>query len=201
MTGPVVDLISPVGGSAVPGRAFSFEVGLSDAGAGVESAEAELIDPLGEVIVVTDLVVTTESITGTVEAGLSMGTHIMKVTATDRAGNVTVADVRIVIESSVLGLSDTYIYPNPFNPDDVEGKVHFQLSRHAAVTIKVYDFAGDYVTTLPRQFYDQPGSYEIAWAGQAAGTDLANGAYLIRIEAHDGSATKGATVKAVIWRE
>jgi len=57
-------------------------------------------------------------------------------------------------------------------------------------------------TVSSRQHFSQAGTFSVPWAGVASdGTPLANGAYLIRLEAHDGSAIKTATVKAVIWKE
>jgi flagellar hook assembly protein FlgD len=68
--------------------------------------------------------------------------------------------------------------------------------------VKVYDFAGDFVTTLVNNQAFEAGSAAVSWAGEAEdGSALANGAYMIRVEAFDGAARQATTVKAVIWRE
>ena len=81
--------------------------------------------------------------------------------------------------------------------------VEFALERYALrLEPAPDDFAGDFVARTAPHPYETGGEYTIPWHGQSAdGTDLGNGAYVIRVEAFDGSARKSATIKAVIWRE
>jgi len=203
MTPPTVVLITPAGGFAEPGESFCFEAHVEDGGAGAGIIEQPvLIGPDGEEIPLTDVEITDGTIRACVEGGLAAGHYTLVVRARDLAGNESVISVPIVVENGVLALTESYLYPNPVNPDDFEALVHFNVSRHAEITAKVYDFAGEYVATIANHEPFPAGAGIVRWAGQAEdGTDLANGAYLIRIEAFDGSATRSATVKAVIWRE
>jgi hypothetical protein len=203
MTPPEVTLITPAGGVTTPSGEFCFEAKLSDSGAGVGSASAVLIDSHGEEIeLASEPVVTDGKITGCVEGGLDMGTYTLLVTATDTAGNSATLELLITVQSATLALSNAHIAPNPFNPSDIAGTIHFNLSRQADITIKAYDFAGEYVGTVVYGKTGVIGANQFPWEGRAPdGTALANGAYLIRVEAYDGSARKAATIKAVIWRE
>ena len=203
MTPPNVVLISPAGGLTEPGKPFCFEVELDDDGAGIASATAVLKGPDGEEIELTSFEIVGNVIRGCVEDGLPMGHYSLVVTATDLTGNTGILSIPIVVESLTLALSEAYLYPNPVNPDDFEAIIHFNLSRHAEITAKVYDFAGDHVATIASHEPYGAGTHgDLRWAGQADdGTDLANGAYVIRLEAFDGSAHKSTTIKAVIWRE
>lgn len=192
---PQVSLIAPADGYTVPGEDFTFQIGIDDAKSGGGTVSWELLDAHGDVVDSGD------GAEGTI-SDLPMGEYTLKVTAADALGNTTVMSLPIHAQSRILGLTETYIYPNPFNPGDIEGMVHFNLSKAADVTIKVYDFAGEFVRTLASGDPMPVGAHSIPWGGQAGdGTDLANGAYMIRVEANDGSTTKGATIKAVIWRE
>jgi len=203
MTAPTVELISPAGGFTEPSESFCFEAQLVDAGSGGATAEVVMMGPDGAEIEITDFEIAGDIISGCVEGGLDMGRYSLVVMAADMTGNTAVVSVPIIVESRTLAMSETYIYPNPVNPDDYEAIIHFNLSRHAEITAKVYDFAGEYVTTIASHEPYAAGVWsDLRWAGQASdGTELANGAYLIRLEAFDGSARKAATIKAVIWRE
>lgn len=201
MEAPTATLLSPAGGQAAPGEGFTFKVKVEDP-AGLADVSAVLRGPDGEVIENIDITIENGMVTGTVPDGLAPGNYTVEVTMTDMVGNTTVVSIPITTDSGLLALTETYVYPNPFDPDDVEAMVHFNLSRKADMTFKVYDFAGEYVGTLDPMSYDHGGSYVVPWAGHAAdGTPLANGAYMIHVQAHDGSATKATTLKAVIWRE
>ena len=192
---PQVSLLAPADGYTAPGEDFTFQVAIEDAKSGGGTVTWELIDAHGEVYAFGD------GAEGTIP-DLPLGEYTLKVIACDALGNETVMSIPIHAQSRVLGLTETYIYPNPFNPGDIEGMVHFNLSKGADITIKVYDFAGEFVRTLASGAPMDAGACNIPWGGQASdGTDLANGAYMIRVEANDGSTTKGATIKAVIWRE
>ena len=102
-----------------------------------------------------------------------------------------------------MTLTEAYGYPNPFNPT-VGGDmaINFAVSKTSDVTIKVYDFAGEYVTTLVSNEQMDPSSPTIMWGGTASdGTKLANGAYIVRVVASDGQRTEEANLKVVIWRD
>ncbi len=202
MTGPEVKLISPPEGSVAPGEDFCVTVGFEDSGSGVADVEVVLVGPKGEEIEpVEEPTVGDDTFTACFE-GVSAGLYSLNVTATDGTGGTTKVSIPLTSQSRTLGLTQTYMWPNPFNPVDLEANVHFNLNRAADVTIKVYDFAGEYVGNVITNAAYEAGTWNVPWAGQASnGRDLANGAYMIRVEAKDASALRGATIKAVIWRE
>jgi len=91
----------------------------------------------------------------------------------------------------------TYAYPNPFSPvrhnllDDV-GHVRFQYNTLANtyVTVKVFDFAMELVTTVVKdKFRAGPGDYAEVWDGRNDyGDAVANGVYFYRVDLEgDGS--------------
>jgi hypothetical protein len=125
------------------------------------------------------------------------------VDVSDRVQNHAVVQVPIRVESKVLGITEGCLLPNPVNPSDGLGaKVHFVLSRPAEVTVKVYDFAGTYVATLANGVAYPAGPVPVDWPCLSADhQELANGAYMIRVEAYDGTGRKATTIKAAIWRE
>jgi len=203
MTPPTATIVSPADGYAPPGRAFTLEVALDDAKSGVGGeGTVLLLDGDGETV--AELTPEDGLYTAHLEDGLDFGTYSIKVNATDGVGNRLNTSLPLMAMNRTLTLEDAYIFPNPYNPNEgYDARIHLLLGRDANVTVKVYDFAGEYVTTLAANERMAAGeNTDIIWSGQAAdGTPLANGAYMIRAEAKDGSTTKGATIKAVIWRE
>ncbi len=73
-------------------------------------------------------------------------------------------------------------YPNPFNPSTI---ISYTLPKQSVVTIKIYDVLGREVKTLLSS--EQPaGVHKIEWNGtNNAGSRVAAGTYIYRIEAGD----------------
>jgi len=91
----------------------------------------------------------------------------------------------------------TYAYPNPFSPKrhnqlGGEGFVRLQynVKADAAVTVKVYDFAMDLVSTVASdKFRPGPGDYNEVWNGKNDyGDEVANGVYFYSVQI-DGDGT------------
>jgi ligand-binding sensor domain-containing protein len=89
------------------------------------------------------------------------------------------------------GNPETYAYPNPFSPQvhnqlGMEGFVRFQyaISRSAYVTVKIYDFGMNLVTTAVKDHYrPSAGSYAEVWNGtNDLGEPVANGVYFYRVD-------------------
>ena len=197
---PSVELVTPAGGQVEPGEQFCFEVAVSDAGAGVDDASVRLVASDGTEIEVTEFALDDETLTGCVEGGLDTGNYTLVVEAGDLAGNTAQINVPITVQAAILAVGDAHLVPNPFNPNEYEADICFNLSRAANVTVTIFDFAGEEVSTFSRDLGAD--SHKLPWnATSGNGVQLANGAYLIRIEAQDGTGTKAATVKAVVWRE
>ncbi len=92
-------------------------------------------------------------------------------------------DVGTVPDTFVLGNN----YPNPFNPVTT---ITYELPEQARVTLTIYNALGQKVRTLVDA--DQnTGRYKVRWDSRSdAGTQVASGTYLYRIEAGDFVATK-----------
>jgi len=95
------------------------------------------------------------------------------------------------------GEKRTYAYPNPFSPkrhNDLNGDGHVRLQYNTKsdtyVTIKVYDFAMDLVTTVcENKFRPGPGDFNEVWNGKNDyNDDVANGAYFYSVTL-DGDGT------------
>ncbi len=201
-TGPTARL---VGLPPVPGETATICVAIEDGGAGVATSgdnapDIQLIGPDGEAVEGVEFAYANGQWCATVEDGLEYGHYSVVVNGADLAGNHAIVTLPLVAQQPTLTVTDGFIYPNPVNPNDYDAVIHLMLGRDAHVTAKVYDFAGDYVTTIANGQFSA-GAVAIPWDGTANGAELGNGAYLIRVEAEDGNSKKGATIKAVIWRE
>jgi len=79
------------------------------------------------------------------------------------------------------------IVPNPFVGST---KVSFAVPVTTKVSLKVYDISGKLVTTLV-DGNQNPGRHSVTWSGtDGAGRTVAQGIYLVRMEAESFSATK-----------
>jgi hypothetical protein len=82
-------------------------------------------------------------------------------------------------------------YPNPFNPTT---SIRFTVPTTDRVRISVYNLLGQQVAQL-MDLQMQPGNYEVNWNGRnSAGTQVASGIYLYRLEAGEFSLTKKMTL-------
>ena len=92
---------------------------------------------------------------------------------------------RAFVSTSLPGEPGTYAYPNPYSParwDYV--RLQYNLTAPAYVSIKVYDFAMDYVATVcDGKYRSLPGDWYETWNGHNAQGDIvANGVYFYRLE-------------------
>jgi hypothetical protein len=91
---------------------------------------------------------------------------------------IQLGDVNVVEVPTEFALGDNY--PNPFNPTTT---FTYSLPEASHVTIQVYDVSGRLVQTLVDAQKDA-GRYDVKWNGQNnAGSMVASGLYLYRIEA------------------
>lgn len=71
-------------------------------------------------------------------------------------------------------------YPNPFNASTV---ISFDVPRSGRVVLSVYDVLGKRVATVADAEYEA-GHYQVTWEAKTdAGSSLASGMYLIRLDA------------------
>jgi hypothetical protein len=71
-----------------------------------------------------------------------------------------------------------------------DADIGFALGRETQVTIRVYDAAGRVVHTVASNQLMSAGSHAIRWDGRASGGRVANGMYLIRVDAFGQKVTK-----------
>jgi flagellar hook assembly protein FlgD len=104
----------------------------------------------------------------------------------DAAGNEGSGQLNDLKVSEQLILDKVMNYPNPFNQTT---NFSYELSREAAVVIRVYTIRGQLVKTLHATAGDsggQVGFNKVSWNGAAEdGRALPNGMYLYFIEARD----------------
>ncbi|TKJ39862.1 hypothetical protein CEE37_11330 [candidate division LCP-89 bacterium B3_LCP] len=77
-------------------------------------------------------------------------------------------------------------YPNPFNPVTM---IHFALPEAGVVNLKVYNTAGQLITTLVNG-YRETGWHAVSWNA----SDLATGLYVYRLEAGGSTFTQKAVL-------
>jgi len=90
-------------------------------------------------------------------------------------------------------VSETYAYPNPFNPRTDLLKIKYSTPSPSKVTIRIFDFGMNYVKTViqnaernPRHMIDLEGAVDY-WDGtDDAGQMVPNGVYFYRIEKDSG---------------
>jgi len=133
---------------------------------------------------------------------LSWGTeYYWLVSASDANGNEaltnwdtfttsgTAASTTRAIGQPKFGLSQNY--PNPCNP---ETTIKYGIAEDCAVTLKIYNLAGQLIKTLVDE-YQTAGYYTITWFGDSdAGQEVASGVYFYRIKAGDFVSTKKMVV-------
>ncbi|MFB3908434.1 MAG: FlgD immunoglobulin-like domain containing protein [Candidatus Eisenbacteria bacterium] len=206
----VVDMLPPActivlpGATQDPNQDMIIDVTVSDLGVGLDvtNPTVRVVGPDGSQIAVQNLVVTGNRITGKVPAPLQTGEYTITVTASDRLGHVCTTTKTVRVEAAQLTLTEAYSYPNPFDPGHGDVVLNFAVSKTSDVTIKVYDFAGNFVTNIATNRQVHPGDAPITWGGtNSEGQPLANGAYIVRVVATDGARTEQANLKVVIWRE
>lgn len=89
------------------------------------------------------------------------------------------------------GEPKTYAYPNPFSPlrdnllgDDGHVRFQYRMIKSGRVTVRVYDFGMNLVTTVVKdKERPQAGDYAEVWNGRNdAGDMVANGVYFYKVE-------------------
>jgi hypothetical protein len=205
MTCPAVVFILP-GATLAPNGDMVVNVSITEDGVGLDpnNVTIKITGPDGAEVEHGSLIITGHDVSLVIskpDGGWEMGEYVIVVYAADRLGHVCPVTKTVRVENPMLTLTDAYSYPNPFDPANGDVALHFVLGKTSDVTIKIFDFAGNYVSTLMTR---QPmsGASDVHWGGTASdGTKLANGAYIARVTASDGARTEEANLKVVIWRE
>ncbi len=135
---------------------------------------------------------------------LSNGEHTLTVTAFNILGRSTSNTIKFKVTNQ-LDITDVYNFPNPFNPTKELTTLKFNLTSDANITVKIYDFNGNLVSTIKNNelMYANTNS-QISWGGtdNTAGKYLANDAYFccIQAQAVDGTKTVTKMLKIVVLR-
>jgi hypothetical protein len=91
-----------------------------------------------------------------------------------------------------FGDETVFTYPNPFNPDEEVANIDFQVSGETAVTIEIFDAAGDLVW---KQELVASGAQSVTWNGRNMGDRMvSNGVYIYRVTANGESVVKKIAV-------
>lgn len=109
----------------------------------------------------------------------------VEVRVKDKTGcNLATKTFRIPSASDeVLAFGQPHNSPNPFDPRAEVADIYPDLTKDAYVTIKIYDFAGEYVREICKDEWMSVGSYK-PWDGRTdGGTMVGNGTYLCYIHA------------------
>ncbi len=114
----------------------------------------------------------------------------------ETVGKIWEGNWKIYFASKPLATnSETYCYPNPFNPRQEELKIKYSTGgSEASVTIRIFDFGFNYVKTLIQNTIrsrDLEGPPEF-WDGRdEKGNYVPNGVYIYRIEVADKDVVYG----------
>jgi hypothetical protein len=125
----------------------------------------------------------------------------VEIKVTDKTG-CNVATAYFTTEEDFLAFGKQYNTPNPFDPRNELTYICPDLSKGAYVTIKIYDFAGDYVVSLCKEKWFNVDEC-ISWDGRTeGGAEVGNGTYLCYIHARDAKGDpKTAVVKITVLKK
>jgi hypothetical protein len=92
-----------------------------------------------------------------------------------------------------LDNQNVYFYPNPFNPEELQGIVRYSLSKPGNITIKLYDITGAHVKMLvENESREAQQEFSTPWDGRNEKGDIvANGVYFYIIESSAGEKAIG----------
>ena len=124
------------------------------------------------------------------------GEYNLDIRVTDRAGNAGIYDaVTVNFSVSLIFKGPTYVWPNPLSlsrrSNDEIAHFSFEVNvpggEGARIFLSIYDFAGDLV--YEKEYNDSAAGRndnEVRWdLTNQAGTDVARGIYIFRLEAED----------------
>jgi hypothetical protein len=126
---------------------------------------------------------------------LDHGTHTLEVRAMDNMGNRSqkVFSVEVGAEGR-LSISNVFPYPNPFEDGTY---LIYELSRDADVTVRIFTVAGRPVRKIEAG-YQSRGQQHLFWDGRDEEMDeVANGAYLFKVDARSDGGNASALGKAM----
>jgi hypothetical protein len=177
---------------------------ITDSKSGVDWSSVEFYEDgvlLCEGLDCTDESVVFDTINGTISYTPEAFGKDITIKITDKTG-CNVATKSFTTQEDFLFFGNPHNSPNPFDPNSEETWIYPDLSKSAYVTIKIYDFAGEFVRKICDNEWMNSGSHKI-WDGKTdGGTTVGNGTYLCYIHARDESGrTKTAVIKITVLKQ
>lgn len=199
---------TPVLAPVEPVADYTFHANFTDLGAGVDpsTVTVTVTGPTAEDdedgITLNGLEVDEDGVTFTIPlSDLLVGQYRIRIQGEDRLGNEFDKTCVLFVGGNTLALGNVVAFPNPFNPGATDLTLAFDNVKAANVSVEVFDWNGDRVSNIA-QTHLPAGRNVIKWAGQSDdGKPLANGVYLARIEANDGTRTVTQVLKIAVWRD
>jgi len=147
-----------------------------------------------------DTSVTVNTTEGCIYYEPGAGSKHVEIRIKDQAGNQSICTFET--EEENLFFTNPHNYPNPFDPRELSTYIDLGLSKSAHVTVKIYDFSGEFVRDLQRNEFTGI-SIPILWDGKTDdGTEVANGTYLCYIHARDDSGKiETAVIKITVLKK
>ena len=178
-------------------------IGITDARSGIDWCTLEFFEDsllLCEGLECGDTTVVIDTVKGRIEYMPPAGMRHVEIYIRDHAGNLSTCS--FYTEEEELSFRNPYNYPNPFDPRETRTTIMTQSTKSAYVTVKIFDFAGEHVTTLWKDKW--VGTYTaLYWDGRTEdGTDVADGTYLCHIKARDNNGSvKTAVIKITVLKK
>jgi hypothetical protein len=126
-----------------------------------------------------------------------LGEHTVEVIAEDYVLNASSLQWNFyVIDVNVpIVIEEAHVYPNPVNFEEGECMTFsVDTSKASAITVVIYDFAGNEVTKLSSNGRDA-----LVWDGRTTkGIRVARGVYFAKVSAHDGKNVVDKIIKIAI---
>jgi hypothetical protein len=147
-----------------------------------------------------DTTVTFDTDEGCIYYEPGAGRKHVEIRIKDYAGNSNICTFET--EEAELFFTTPHNYPNPFDPREGKTTIDLGLSKSAYVTVKIYDFSGEFVRELQKNVLMGTAT-KLFWDGKTDdGTEVATGTYLCYVQARDDSgATKTAVIKITVLKK
>jgi hypothetical protein len=213
---PDVEVTSPgvsCDGSPVtpiePVADYMFHADFNDEGAGVDPSTVTVTvtgpvadDDDDDIVTITGLEVDEDGVSFTIPLDqLLVGQYTIRIQGEDGIGNEFDKTCVLFVGGTSLALGNVVAFPNPFNPNASDLTLAFDSARAATVSVEIFDWNGDKVASINNTVVPA-GRSVIKWGGQSADSKpLANGVYLARIDANDGTRTVTQVLKIAVWHD
>jgi hypothetical protein len=128
------------------------------------------------------------------------GDHAIKITAVDAGGQSSSASLAVKVDTGALKAVAVYCYPNPYNPNNGNARIAYQLNKDANTAIYLFNSVGELI--FKRDIASgnagaHAGNNEVTWNGQSDfGSVVGNDIYFLRVVS-DGKPVGKAKIAVV----